>query len=148
MNCGISLKGTPHRLSIPDLFLEYASKISDVASLTSDVPVPDKFDVCVVNCYKSCATLGLHQDVTSRTDRRLAVLSISLGDSADFVFKRSWKRGAVLRTLRLHSGDVVLFGGSCRDIVHGVTKIYSGTCPKDIVLPGDDSRLCITLRQR
>ena len=147
MNMGISLKGVRHKLSIPDLFLKTASKIRDFVSLVSeDLPVPEEFDICVVNFYETNATLGLHQDVATRSDPRLAVLSISLGDSADFCFRRSWKKKALERKITLRSGDVMLFGGNSRDIIHGVRRIHAGTAPVGLHMPA--GRLNINLRQR
>ena len=49
------------------------------------------------------------------------------------------------KTLRLDSGDVLVFGGPARMLFHGVTKIHTNNRPKGLVLaPG---RLNLTFRE-
>ena len=49
------------------------------------------------------------------------------------------------QTVRLDSGDVLVFGGPARMLFHGVTKIHSHNRPKGLVMaPG---RLNLTFRE-
>ena len=57
--------------------------------------------------------LGYHQDKDETAEslaKGLPVVSISLGDSADFLFGQSSNEHAG-QTIKLSSGDVVVFGG-------------------------------------
>lgn len=106
-------------------------------------------DVAVVNAYKRGARLGLHVDRRSTKHPGIPVVAISLGESAEFVFKPSWKAKAAENRIILRSGDVLVFGGKARGIVHGMDRLIAETVPTDLRL-GDQAewrRLCITLRQ-
>ena len=62
--------------------------------------------------------------MVTRGDPSKPVVSLSLGLSADFEFKRGYGKKQKSRTIRLESGDAFCFGGKSRDILHGVTKIH------------------------
>ena len=99
-------------------------------------------DVALVNFYDRDAKMGLHQD---KDERSLApVVSISLGDDADFRFGNTEHRGRPWRDIRLRSGDVVVFGGLARLAYHGVRRIHPGTGPSIGI---DEGRLNITIRE-
>lgn len=79
----------------------------------------------------------------------IPVVSFSLGDAADFVFGPS-RDEARCRTLRLESGDALVFGGPARMLYHGVAKVHGGSAPAQLLArtnlrPG---RLNLTFRQR
>jgi len=82
----------------------------------------------MVNYYPPNARLGLHDE----READGAVVSISLGDTGDFVFKRSWSNKVKLRTVPLASGDILVFGGAARSIVHGVPLIHPDTGPGQV----------------
>jgi alkylated DNA repair protein (DNA oxidative demethylase) len=88
----------------------------------------------------------LHQD-KDETDRSIAaglpVVSISLGDTARFLFGGVRRRDSV-EALPLESGDVFVFGGPARLRYHGVTRVVPGTSPPELGISG---RLNLTLRQ-
>jgi len=98
-------------------------------------------EACLVNFYDGGAKMGLHQD---RDEQALdaPVVSISLGDSCLFRFGGA-NRGGPTRSVRLHSGDVVLIGGESRLCFHGVDKIYGGTS----TLLAQGGRINLTLRR-
>jgi alkylated DNA repair protein (DNA oxidative demethylase) len=98
-------------------------------------------EACLVNFYDASAKMGLHQD---RDEAALdaPVVSVSLGDSCLFRFGGE-TRGGSTRSVRLHSGDVVLIGGASRLCFHGVDKIYGGTS----TLLAQGGRLNLTLRR-
>ena len=77
------------------------------------------------------------------------VVAVSLGDSAEFVWKRSWRRSLPLERLVLRSGDVLIFGGAARGMVHGVERILEGSGPGELRLGADPGwrRVCITCRE-
>jgi alkylated DNA repair protein (DNA oxidative demethylase) len=103
-------------------------------------------DLCILNYYDADGRMGLHQD-KDETDRSIAaglpVVSISLGDTARFLFGGVRRRDSV-EALPLESGDVFVFGGPARLRYHGVTRVVPGTSPPELGISG---RLNLTLRQ-
>ena len=69
---------------------------------------PAEPQACLVNWYGPKARMGLHQD-RDELDLAAPVVSVSLGDSAVFRIGGSGRRDPT-RSLRLHSGDVLVFG--------------------------------------
>lgn len=71
------------------------------------------------------------------------------GESAQFVWKRSWKKALALERLLLRSGDILIFGGAARAMVHGVERLVAGSAPAALRLGTDVGwrRLCITCRE-
>jgi alkylated DNA repair protein (DNA oxidative demethylase) len=85
--------------------------------------------------------MGLHQD---RDEAELAapVVSISLGDTALFRYG-GLTRTDPTRSLRLRSGDALVFGGAARLMFHGIDRLEPGT--SDLLPQG--GRLNLTLRR-
>jgi alkylated DNA repair protein (DNA oxidative demethylase) len=98
-------------------------------------------ECCLVNLYRGTARMGLHQD---RDEYALnaPVLSVSLGDSAIFRIGGTSRRGAT-RSLKLDSGDVVVFGGPARLAYHGIDRVIAGS---SALIP-HGGRLNLTLRR-
>jgi DNA alkylation damage repair protein AlkB len=122
----------------------------DLASLAeraaADAGFSVKPDLCIVNWYRDSSKMGLHQDKDeSETSlaEGLPVVSLSIGDSAQFLFGGLRRRDPVERIL-LESGDVFVFGGPARLRYHGVTRILPGTAPPDLPFAG---RLNLTFRR-
>jgi alkylated DNA repair dioxygenase AlkB len=90
--------------------------------------------------------MGLHQDKdesASSLDAGLPVVSVSLGDTARFVFGGLRRRNPV-ESILLESGDVFVFGGTARLRYHGVARVLPGTAPASLEL---DGRFNLTFRQ-
>ncbi|XP_057808271.1 uncharacterized protein LOC131022767 [Salvia miltiorrhiza] len=88
-------------------------------------------DLCIVNFYTSNGRLGLHQDRDETQEslyKRLPVVSISIGDSAEFLYGRQ-RDANKANFVTLESGDVLIFGGGSRHIYHGVNAIIPDTAP-------------------
>jgi len=96
---------------------------------------------CLVNLYRDGARMGLHQD---RDEAALdaPVVSVSLGDDAIFRIGGNSRRGPT-KSIRLSSGDIVVFGGPARLAFHGIDRIISGTSQ---LIPGG-GRINLTLRR-
>jgi alkylated DNA repair protein (DNA oxidative demethylase) len=73
----------------------------------------------------------------------LPVVSVSLGDTARFLFGGQRRRDPVL-TVPLCSGDAFVFGGPSRLCYHGVSRIAPGTAPPGLGVHG---RFNLTFRQ-
>lgn len=98
-------------------------------------------EACLVNFYASSAKMGLHQD-RDEQEFDAPVLSISLGDAAIFRIGGA-ERGGKTTSLKLTSGDVLLFGGEARLAYHGIDRILAGS---STLLP-EGGRINLTLRR-
>lgn len=98
-------------------------------------------ECCLINLYRQDARMGLHQD-RDETALDAPVLSVSLGDSALFRFGGTQRRDST-QSVKLTSGDVVVFGGPARLMFHGIDRVLSGTSR---LIPGG-GRLNLTLRR-
>jgi len=105
-----------------------------------------KPDLCIVNWYRDSSRMGLHQDKDESPEslaEGLPVVSLSIGDTAQFLFGGLRRRDPVERIL-LASGDVFVFGGPARLRYHGVTRVLPGTAPAGLAFSG---RLNLTFRK-
>jgi DNA oxidative demethylase len=125
---------------LPDSFRAVAREIARVAGMPFDP------DLCILNLYDAEGRMGLHQD-KDEGERSLAaglpVVSISLGDTARFLFGGLKRKDAVESRL-LESGDAFVFGGPARLRYHGVSRILPGSGPRELNLEG---RFNLTFRQ-
>ncbi len=103
-------------------------------------------DLCILNWYDAGGRMGLHQDKDEGGESiaaGLPVVSISLGDTARFLFG-GLKRREPVEPLLLESGDAFVFGGPARLRYHGVSRIIPGTAPRELDIEG---RFNLTLRR-
>jgi alkylated DNA repair protein (DNA oxidative demethylase) len=121
---------------IPSRLTALWDEIAEAAYPGSGTP-----QCCLVNLYRAGARMSLHQD---RDEEALSapVVSVSLGDAA--VFRMGGvQKGGPTKSVRLASGDVVMFGGPARLVHHGIDRILPGTSS---LIP-DDGRINLTLRR-
>ncbi len=123
---------------------------ADFATLAQRVAVAAGYsfspDVCIMNWYGADGRMGLHQDKDesrASIEAGLPVVSISIGDTARFLFGGMRRRDAV-QSVMLESGDAFVFGGPARLRYHGVARIVPGTAPAALEIEG---RLNLTFRQ-
>jgi len=125
---------------LPENLRALANAIAASTGMTLDA------DLCILNYYDAEGRMGLHQD-KDESERSLAaglpVVSISLGDTAKFLFGGVRRREPV-DALLLESGDAFVFGGPSRLRYHGVTRIVPGTAPPGLEMSG---RFNLTFRQ-
>jgi alkylated DNA repair protein (DNA oxidative demethylase) len=125
---------------LPESFRAIARAIARATGMPFDP------DLCIMNLYDAEGRMGLHQD-KDEGERSLAaglpVVSMSLGDTARFLFGGLKRRDAVESRL-LESGDAFVFGGPARLRYHGVSRILPGTAPRELNLEG---RFNLTFRQ-
>ncbi len=125
---------------LPDNFKALARECAAAVGMTLDP------DLCILNHYDASGRMGVHQD-KDETDRSISaglpVVSVSLGDTARFLFGGLRRRDTV-EAMPLESGDVFVFGGPARLRYHGVSRVIPGTSPPDLALAG---RLNLTFRQ-
>ena len=106
--------------------------------LVTGAPLPE---ACLINMYDAGAKMGLHQD-RDETALAVPVASLSLGCSALFRVG-GLSRSDPTRSLRLHSGDALTFGGPARLIFHGIDRIQLGSS----TLLAEGGRINLTLRR-
>ena len=82
-------------------------------------------------------------ETSARNQLKGTVVSVSLGDTARFLFGGTRRRDPV-EALPLESGDGFVFGGPARLRYHGVSRILPGTAPSDLRISG---RFNLTFRQ-
>ena len=111
----------------------------DAWNALADYPHPP--EACLVNFYEASARMGLHQD-RDEQDFDAPVLSLSLGDTAVFRIGGTTRGGKTV-SLRLASGDALLFGGEARLAYHGIDRILAGS---STLLP-EGGRINLTLRR-
>ena len=125
---------------LPVEFRQLAARAASSAGMSLDA------DLCIMNFYEADGRMGLHQD-KDEGERSLAagvpVVSISLGDTARFLFGGTRRREPV-ESILLESGDAFVFGGPARLRYHGVSRIIRGTAPLELGIHG---RFNLTLRQ-
>jgi alkylated DNA repair protein (DNA oxidative demethylase) len=126
--------------ALPDSFKTLSRDIARSAGMTLDA------DLCIINYYEDDGRMGLHQDKDeseASIAAGLPVVSVSLGDTARFLFGGLRRKDPVEARL-LASGDAFVFGGPARLRYHGVARIAAGTAPPELGLTG---RFNLTFRQ-
>jgi len=117
------------------------------AAIARSVAMAFAPDLCILNYYDAAdGRMGLHQD-KDESERSIAaglpVVSISLGDTARFLFG-GLRRKDPVEPRMLESGDAFVFGGPARLCYHGVSRIVPGTAPPELEMTG---RFNLTFRQ-
>ncbi|PWA51581.1 Oxoglutarate/iron-dependent dioxygenase [Artemisia annua] len=135
---------------IPDKLVALAKASIEDSQRHDNVPSMHP-DICIVNFYTNTGRLGLHQDRDESSNslrKGLPVVSISVGDSAQFLYGHSRDMRKANEVL-LKSGDVLIFGGKSRDIYHGVKAIIPNSAPLSLLKQSKlrPGRLNLTLRQ-
>jgi alkylated DNA repair protein (DNA oxidative demethylase) len=108
---------------LPAEFLDLARGAAGAAGFAGFEP-----DACLVNRYAPGAGMTAHQD---RDERRFdaPIVSVSLGLPATFFWHAGESRRTPSRSVRLASGDVLVFGGPSRRMYHGVRPVRPGIDP-------------------
>lgn len=125
---------------LPGPLRELAREIAASAGMPLDA------DLCILNYYAADGRMGLHQDKdesAASLSAGVPVVSVSLGDTARFLFGGTKRRDPV-EVIPLESGDAFAFGGPARLRYHGVSRIIPGTAPPELGLEG---RFNLTFRQ-
>jgi len=93
--------------------------------------------VGALNYYTSRGRMGWHADDYNFAKRDRPIVMANLGDAADFGYRTpvaAAEKGAD-RSVRLESGDVIVFGGEARDLVHALLRVHEGTAPANLCAP-------------
>jgi len=114
--------------------------------IAADVGMRLDADLCILNHYDADGRMVLHQDkdeAPASIAAGLPVVSVSLGDTARFLFGGTRRRDPI-DAVPLESGDAFVFGGAARLRYHGVSRIQPGTAPPALGMSG---RFNLTFRQ-
>jgi alkylated DNA repair protein (DNA oxidative demethylase) len=125
---------------LPEEFSALARELGEAAGM------PFAPDLCILNYYDAESRMGLHQDKDESArslEAGLPVVSVSLGDTARFLFG-GLRRKDPVETILLESGAAFVFGGPSRLRYHGVSRIVLNTAPPELELTG---RFNLTFRQ-
>ncbi|TYZ58146.1 hypothetical protein PybrP1_005014 [[Pythium] brassicae (nom. inval.)] len=106
-------------------------------------------DICVVNYYKKAGRNGMHVDKdesAAAMAKGSPVVSFSIGAAAEFAFLDHYPSSSeAVPVVRLESGDVLVFGGPARGVVHALTRVYASTQPSWLRMRS--GRLNLTFRE-
>lgn len=125
-----------------------ADAVSAAQAVDAEMPGFNPTTV-LVNFYKEGAEFKWHKDsedpklVKAKTGP--PIVSFTVGLSADFGYKRSFE-DPTHEVIRLNSGDVLLFGGPSRMIVHSVLNVHPGSMPGHLRGKMLNGRLNVTVR--
>jgi alkylated DNA repair protein (DNA oxidative demethylase) len=108
--------------SMPSVFRELATRAADAAGFGGFAP-----DACLINRYEAGAKMSLHQD-KNEVDYSQPIVSVSLGLPATFLFG-GMERADKAARVKLHHGDVVVWGGDARLRFHGILPLKAGEHP-------------------
>jgi alkylated DNA repair protein (DNA oxidative demethylase) len=117
---------------VPEDFVALASRIAAKAEFAFQP------DICLINWYGPDGRMGLHQDKdesAASLGRGLPVVSMSLGDTARFLFGGLRRRDPV-EAVPLESGDAFVFGGPARLRYPGVPRIIPERPRQSLALAG------------
>ena len=130
-------------LPAPPLPADFIAVARELAALAGMSLAPD---LCILNYYDAEGRMGLHQDKDESVrslEAGLPVVSVSLGDTARFLFGGVRRKDPV-DARPLASGDAFVFGGPSRLRYHGVSRIVPNSAPPELELAG---RFNLTFRQ-
>ncbi|MEN3929800.1 alpha-ketoglutarate-dependent dioxygenase AlkB [Microvirga sp. W0021] len=99
-------------------------------------------DACLINYYASDARMGLHQD-KDEAEFSAPIVSLSFGATALFRYGLTEDKPSPTKSVRLRSGDAIVFGGPFRLVYHGIDRLFPGTS----TLVPSDGRINLTLRK-
>lgn len=102
--------------------------------------------VGALNFYTGSGRMNWHCDDYNFAKKERPIVMASLGDAADFGYKM--RAADPDKSVRLGSGDVIVFGGDARDLVHALLRVHPGTCPAELLFPSSpgQGRVSITWR--
>lgn len=141
-------------LPLPELWKQIAMRSLDAAiqidsRVMGTCPQRMQPDVCVVNYYKKAGRNGMHIDKDESPEAMemgSPVISFSIGAAAEFAYVDHYPDAAEgVPIVRLESGDVLVFGGPSRKVVHALTRVYAHTEPKWLRMR--QGRLNLTFRE-
>ena len=135
--------------AFPEKLTELCMACVSLARAATDTMPVMRPTTVLVNFYKENAQFKWHRDsedpTVAGTPDAPPIVSFTVGASCDFAVKRRFE-DETLMTIRLDSGDVLLFGGMSRMLVHAVTRVVPRTMPAFLRGEMPVGRLNVTVR--
>lgn len=136
--------------SFPPRFAELCVQCLRAAQEVDDTMPDMEPNTNLINFYKPDANFKWHKDSENpqlvKVGKGKPVVSFSIGLSCDFGYKDHYE-SEEHETVRLDSGDVFIFGGRSRMIVHSVLRVIPHTMPGYMRKHMREGRLNITFRE-
>ncbi|KAL6064274.1 2OG-Fe(II) oxygenase superfamily-domain-containing protein [Balamuthia mandrillaris] len=118
--------------SFPPRFAEQCQNYLSMAMAVDGALPPMTPTTTLVNFYTEGATFKPHKDSEDpqlvQQKKGKPIVSLTIGLSADFGYKDHYE-DEHFNVVRLNSGDVIIFGGPSRMIVHTVLQVVPKTMP-------------------
>eukprot|EP01127_Copromyxa_protea_P001833 TRINITY_DN11742_c0_g1_i1.p1 TRINITY_DN11742_c0_g1~~TRINITY_DN11742_c0_g1_i1.p1 ORF type:complete len:271 (-),score=45.07 TRINITY_DN11742_c0_g1_i1:162-974(-) len=138
-----------HGSEFPDRFKPLVEKFVKKARMV-DKTMPDmEPNTVLMNYYQEGATFKWHKDsedpLLIKTKEGRPIVSFSVGMSCTFGYKNHYD-DVEYKTVQLNSGDVLLFGGESRMIVHSVVNVIPRSMPGPLMSKMRTGRLNLTVR--
>lgn len=106
--------------------------VSVACQLDNAMPDLESPTHLLVLYYTSARKLGWHRDNGAHDGQSLCpVVSVSIGNACDFLYRKELSDPVC--KLRLESGDVLIFGGPSRHILHTVPVVHQDTCSTSLL---------------
>lgn len=124
------------------LFPESVKELGELLATMASKRFPDhlsdpcsKFQsrVIALNYYTNRGRMGWHADDTNFAKPERPIVMASFGHTAEFGYKMSKQDSK--QSVFLQSGDVIVFGGPSRNLVHSLIKVTPKTCPRILRFP-------------
>ena len=135
--------------AFPEALTELCAECVSLAQVATDTMPSMNPTTVLVNFYKENAQFKWHRDsedpAVAGTAAAPPIVSFTVGASCDFAVKRRFEDETWM-TIRLDSGDVLLFGGASRMLVHSVTRVVPRTMPASLRGEMLYGRLNVTVR--
>jgi len=138
----LNIGGTKARMNIPfekasqPIWLLCKPLLEAASALCPSIPPLDHPTIWRINYYTQKGRIGWHFDrhpyvpLDMQHIVKEPVISVTIGNSGIFEYKNSNDDEA--KSLTLRSGDVIIFGGPSRMILHQMPKILIDTKPKNL----------------
>lgn len=89
--------------------------------------------VGALNFYTPQGRMSWHIDDTNFAKAERPIIMANLGNAADFGYKM--RKNDRDLSVRLESGDVIVFGGPARNLVHALLQVHPHTSPTHLQFP-------------
>lgn len=130
---------------LPGVFRHLCARVVDVARASDESMPPCEPSHVLINFYQSTKGLLWHRDIYANDgDGDHPIVNLSVGASCDFGVEAGLFRRRT--TVRLRSGDALLFGGPSRYVKHAVKKVLLHETP-EWMSANDPYRLSFTFRE-
>lgn len=129
----------------PTYLLDLCQNFLSQANAIDDTIIPSIPTHLLFLKYKNKNGMGYHRDDGKNDGKDLyPVVSLSVGNSCRFLMKQN--NDDELIDIMLNSGDVIIFGGECRNILHKIHSVRLNTSPEAVFNIIGNERLNLTFR--